>query len=507
MTKQRAPGLRHDARSLPRELQEIKQRIRGYALEYGLDFFEVMFEMVDYDEMNMIAAYDGFPTRYPHWRFGMKYEELQKSYSYGLAKIYELVINNNPCYAYLMRNNPLVDQKLVMAHVYAHSDFFKNNAWFASTNRKMVDEVANHGTRVRRYIDLYGQDEVENFVDVCLSLENLIDIHSPYFSPEREQTEEQQERARLDVQGTKFKSKPYMEAFINPPEALEREKKQRLAQLAKFERFPQRPERDILAFLTKHAPLKRWQRDILDIVREEAYYFAPQRMTKIMNEGWASYWHSKIMTSRALDDSEIIEYADHHSGTLGARPGVLNPYKVGIELFRDIEDRWNRGRFGPEYDDCDNYLRKKSWDRNLGIGRDKIFQVRKIYNDITFIDEFFTEEFCAEQELFTFRFERQSGQYLIDSRQFREVKSKLLDSLANFGQPVIRLDDGNFKNRGELHLVHEFSGAPLKLDYARAAMENLYKLWTRAVHVETTVDGKKKLLSYNGSRHEERLLT
>ena len=145
--------------------------------------------------------------------------------------------------------------------------------------------------------------------------------------------------------------------------------------------------------------------------------------------------------------------------------------------------------------------------RQLGLGRDKIYQVRRIYNDITFIDEYLTAEFCEEQRLFTYRYDRQTGQYVIDSRDFGEIKAKLLDSLANFGQPVIMVDDGNFKNRGELHLTHEYSGVPLKVDYARATIENLHHLWTRTVHLETVVDGKKKLLSYNGSRHEERLLT
>ena len=213
------------------------------------------------------------------------------------------------------------------------------------------------------------------------------------------------------------------------------------------------------------------------------------------------------MTNRALDDTEVVDYADHHAGTMGTRPGVLNPYKVGLELLRDIEDRWNRGRFGPEFDSCENYLQKKNWDTKLGIGREKIYEVRKVHNDITFIDEFLTEEFCDQHKLFTYRYDRQSGQYVIDSRSFSEIKGKLLDSLANFGQPMIRLDDANFKNRGELHLTHEFAGTPLRLSYARVTMENLYQIWSRSVHLETVVEGKRKLLSYNGSRHEERLLS
>jgi len=137
---------------------------RDLAASYGLDFYDVVFELVDHDEMNMIAAYGGFPTRYPHWRFGMEYEQLAKGYTWGLSKIYELVINNDPCYAYLMRGNSITEQKLVMAHVYGHCDFFKNNLWFSKTSRKMMDVLANHGARIRGYMDRFGQARVVDFI-------------------------------------------------------------------------------------------------------------------------------------------------------------------------------------------------------------------------------------------------------------------------------------------------------------------------------------------------------
>src|SRR5574340_89027 len=138
---------------IPSELQKYREEIERRAREYGLDFFDVIFEVIDFEEMNMLASYGGFPVRYPHWRFGMEYERISKSYSYGLHKIYEMVINNNPSYAYLLRGNTDIDQKLVIAHVYGHSDFFKNNFWFSETNRKMLDEMANHAIRIRSYID------------------------------------------------------------------------------------------------------------------------------------------------------------------------------------------------------------------------------------------------------------------------------------------------------------------------------------------------------------------
>ena len=203
---------------LPPDLRVLKEETEGYARAFGLDFFETVFEVVAADDLNEIAAYGGFPTRYPHWSFGMAYAELKKGYEYGLSKIYEMVINNDPCYAYLMRCNHGVDQKLVMAHVYGHGDFFKNNAYFAHTSRKMMDEMANHGMRIRRYAEKYGEDEVEAFLDRCMSIDDLIDIHSTAIRRREEVSrydftppqEDENERA------TRFKSKEYMDDYINP---------------------------------------------------------------------------------------------------------------------------------------------------------------------------------------------------------------------------------------------------------------------------------------------------
>jgi stage V sporulation protein R len=166
--------------TIPRELEEQRRVIEEVARAEGLDFYETIFEMIDFDTMNQIAAYGGFPTRYPHWRFGMEYERLKKQHAYGLGRIYEMVINNDPSYAYLLTDNALVDQKTVMAHVYAHVDFFKNNVWFSKSNRKMMDQMANHATRVWRHIEREGYERVEQFIDVCLSLENLIDPYLPF---------------------------------------------------------------------------------------------------------------------------------------------------------------------------------------------------------------------------------------------------------------------------------------------------------------------------------------
>jgi len=494
---------------LPPHLRALKEEIEGYAREYGLDFFDTIFEVVDADDLNEIAAYGGFPTRYPHWSFGMAYEELRKGYDYGLSKIYEMVINNDPSYGYLMRSNHTVDQKLVMAHVYGHVDFFKNNAYFAHTNRKMMDEMANHGTRIRRYAEKHGEDEVEAFLDRCMSIDDLIDIHSTairrrettsrYDFPTGEEDDE--------PRATRFRSKDYMDDYINPREILRAEEDERRKQKEQQAlSFPEQPEKDVLLFLIEHAPLKPWQLDVLSIIRDEAYYFAPQGQTKIMNEGWASYWHSTMMTQKILKPSEVIDYADHHSGTMATSGARLNPYKLGIELLRDIEHRWNAGKFGKEYEECDDLDAKRKWNKNLGLGRQKIFEVRRVHNDITFIETFLTPEFCVEHKMFSYAFQEQAGQYVIESREFEKIKQRILFGLTNFGKPWIYVQDGNYRNRAELLLRHDHNGIDLRTDWASEVLVNIQHIWKRPVHLQTIVDSKPTLLSFDGSEHSTKAL-
>src|SRR5688572_19064546 len=245
-----------------------------------------------------------------------------------------MVINNDPCYAYLQESNALVDQKLVIAHVYGHSDFFKQNLWFGQTNRKMMDEMANHSTRIRRHIEKHGQDTVEKWLDICLSVEDLIDPHSMFLNRGPMESP-RQEPKREESTATKFKSKDYLDRWMNPPAVLEAEAKKHREDKAKMRHAtPAKPTRDVLLYLLQHARLEDWQVDCLSIIREESYYFAPQGMTKVMNEGWASYWHSTLMTKHFVEAREIVDYADHHSGTVHMPPGNFNPYKIGIELFR-----------------------------------------------------------------------------------------------------------------------------------------------------------------------------
>ncbi len=490
---------------LPARLETARREIAEIARELGLDPFPTVFSMLDYKQMNQVAAYGGFPTRYPHWRFGMEYDRLSKSYAFGMHRIYEMVVNNDPCYAYLLESNPDAIQKLVIAHVYAHSDFFKHNMGFAETNRKMIDEMANHGTRIRRHADRFGIDAVETFLDTCLSVENLIDPHSVFFRRERTAAEGDASRAE-ELEVRKLPGKGYMDSFLNPPEFLADQARKIKEMEARDKSFPVHAQKDILRFILENAPLEPWQQDVLAAVREEAYYFAPQRQTKIMNEGWATYWHSIMMTEHVLAVDEIIDYAETHAGTLATAPGQINPYKLGVELFRDIKDRWDRGAFGPEWEQCDDPSRRRRWNTGAGQGTQKIFEVRRLHSDITFIDTFLTEDFCREQKLYSYEWNPRTGQHEIASRDWTLIRDKLIASLTNFGEPEIFVVDGNWQNRGELYLKHRFTGTELRHDHAVETLRNLCALWRRPVRLETVIDGKLRLLGHDGHEFKEQPL-
>jgi stage V sporulation protein R len=498
------------SRPIDGELLRLKEEIEAHAVKFGLDFYPVIFEVCDYDTINILAAQGGFPARYPHWRFGMDYDQMHKGYTYGMQKIYEMVINTSPVYAYLLNANHMVDQKIVMSHVFGHADFFKHNAWFKQTNRSMMDVMANHGTKIRRYMERYGQETVEDFIDCVLSLENLIDPDVLFLSDDLFKKRSLGVDAEVDS-GASMDDHlaPALRSFMRAKSKEENHKKGTKKANSKDTededesgmdhlRLPSLPTRDILWFLMNYAPLKEWQTDIIGILRDEAYYFLPQRMTKIMNEGWASYWHSTIMTQKVLKASEVIDFADHHAGVMAMSPKQLNPYKIGIELFRDIEYRWDTGKFGKEYNECESLYERENWDKKTMLGREKIFEVRKTHNDITFIDEFLTPEFCQRMQIFTYKFNPRTGRNEIDTRDFEAIKSKLLNQLSNFGSPLIEVVDANYGNKGELLLQHRHQGVDLDVPTGSETMRNIYRLWKRPINLLSQQEGKTVSYRFDG---------
>ncbi|HEX8465270.1 MAG TPA: SpoVR family protein [Abditibacterium sp.] len=479
------------------QVRDIQAGIEAHAVAMGFDFFPIVYEMCSHETISEVAAYGGFPSRYPHWSFGMEYERLAKGYGYGLQKIYEMVINTDPVYAYLLDVNQLVDQQLVIAHVCGHAHFFKHNYMFGPTNRKMLDEMANHAVRIRRYMSKYGVETVENFIDCCLTVDDLIDLHAPFIKRSSEEVEVEEDEKEEDSHKLKNRN-GYMRDYINPPDFLAEQKQKRRDEAMQARKFPPEPQKDVLQFLLDYAPLEPWQRDVLDIIREEAYYFAPQGQTKIMNEGCACWAHTRLMTKHVLTSEQVVDYADHHSGTVANHPGRINPYRLGLALLNDIENRWNKGQFGKEWEDCDDWKEKKAWNKDVGLGKEKVFEVWQHFNDVSFLDEFLTPEFVAEHMMFGYEFNSDTEMYEIATRDFKAVKEKLLWGLTNHGRPFIYVADGNYQNRGELLLWHRFEGKELKIDEAKDVLRNVQAIWGRPVHLETIQEEKTVVLSYDG---------
>jgi stage V sporulation protein R len=365
-----------------------------------------------------------------------------------------MVINNDPTYAYLVRSNSDMEQKLVMAHVFGHADFFKHNVWFSPTERRMLDVMASHGTRIRRLIDQHGQDEVERFLDLALSLDNLIDPYLPLRAARSLQRPDAERESRVE------RARRSLEAALDgravaPPPPVQREL----------------PTFDVLGYLVEHAPLGPWQRELLRIVRDEAYYFLPQRVTKVMNEGWASFWHSRILTAGVLDADEIIDFADCHSGATAAAPGQLNPYKLGIDLFRHAERR----------------------------GLD-LFRLRRVHSDATFVDTVLDEDFAHTSQLFLYQRNGRNGRMEIASRDFAPMKAQILRDLTWGGVPQIELVQAGEPGKGELLLRHRHDGRDLQLAQAGQTLRQLARLWGGAVHLLTLEEGQGRRVTSDGQQ-------
>lgn len=481
---------------LTRDLHEESKKIEELArTKYKIDFFDVEFLLVPSKFLNQIASHIGFPSRYRHWTHGLEYEKLKQRYDWGLGKIYELVINNDPAYAYLMQNNSLMEQKLVMAHVFGHSAVFKTNVYFSSTRKNMIDVIANNASKIDRFYRQYGTDEVEAFLDACISIENHIDGFAPFIKREDQQMNLQAD----DVEPVppKILCDEHLDMFINPQKDLDKKKADMIEKLKKKPGFPARPQKDLLLFLLQNAPLKKWQEEILAIIREESYYFNPQRQTKILNEGFASYFHFRMMTEDILDGADVVDFSLDHSGTLRRSPYTMNPYYMGFTLLRDIEDRYNRGRFGPRYESCTNDYQKTNWNEPGTDGYQKLMEIMAIDNDYSLIDKYFTEDFCEKHEFYKYEFNQKSKVYEVGSRDFGAIKNQILDQLSNTGIPYIVVVDGNFGNRNELLLLHKHE-FDLNLQFAYDTLKNISFIWKRPVHLITMYEDEYKILSYGG---------
>lgn len=456
-------------------LQYSIDEITEIATGFGLDFYPMRYEICPADIIYTFGAY-GMPTRFTHWSFGKQFHKMKLQYDFGLSKIYELVINSNPCYAFLLDTNSLIQNKLIVAHVLAHSDFFKNNVRFSNTRRDMVESMTATAERIAAYEMLYGKDEVERFLDAILAIQEHID---PLIVTRKESLKE------LEGQTNRRKS------IYDDLWDIDKQKPQEINR-PKRKKFPQKREKDILLFIEQHSHhLEEWQRDILTMMREEMLYFWPQLETKIMNEGWASYWHQRILREMDLTTDETIDFAKLNADVLQPSKTSINPYYLGVKIFEDIERRYNQ----PTKEMQKLGVRPNS-------GREKLFEVREIESDISFIRNYLTKDLVEQEDLYLF--EKQGGYYRISDKDYENVRNELVSQRVNGGFPYLVIADGDYLLNGELYIVHQYEKTELDLPYLEHVLPYIYRLWGRIVHLETLVKGKQIVFSYDGkkvSRH------
>ncbi|WEK55248.1 MAG: SpoVR family protein [Candidatus Cohnella colombiensis] len=455
------------------QLEDAIASITEIAEQFKLDFYPMRYEICPSDIIYTFGAY-GMPTRFSHWSFGKNFNKMKMQYDLGLSKIYELVINSNPCYAFLLDGNSLVQNKLIVAHVLAHCDFFKNNARFSKTNRNMVESMSAAAERISQYATEHGSIEVERFLDAVIAVQEHIDpvIHKPYGLDKTRYLELQQKRWNEGDRNKRGTESLYddlwdLERYSNAADDTTPIDKP-ITSL----RIPPHPEKDLIWFVQQFSPqLTDWQRDIMSMLREEMLYFWPQIETKIMNEGWASYWHQRIMRELPLTSEEAIEYAKLNAAVVQPSRHSLNPYYLGLKIFEDIERRF---------------------------GHEHLFEVRELESDISFLRNYLTKELTEDLDLYIF--EKKGPEWLITDKAWESVRDQLVESRVNGGFPYLEVIDGDWNRTGELYIAHRYEGIELDLKYVERTLPYLVQLWGKPVHLETTADDKTVLFSCDGKK-------
>ncbi len=478
-------------------LMEFDERIQEIARGFGLDFFPQEFDVIPAQKMLEILAYR-FPVNFSHWSFGRDYEREKTQFEYGFGIPYEVVLNSNPSRAYLMNTNPFPVQVMVMAHVYAHNDFMKKNTHFKATRRDILPSASEASLRFQKYEKRYGLEEVERVLDAGFSLE--LNVNPDFFV--REENEEEQ-RERLTAPSPRGELPgPYDDLIVA-------KKTDRPSEEFYHKKTPLEPERDVLLYVLNHSPkpLREWEKDILSVLRDQSRYFMPQRRTKVMNEGWATLWHMRIMErlfrEGLLHEEEHGFYNLYNARVLASHPRTLNPYLVGLRMFEDVEDRWNKGRFGKEWEECEDPRRRETWDLQTGRGKEKIFEVRRSYSDRFFVEQFLTEQLVDDLDLYLYEGKQEAGEinYVVTEKNWKRIRALLVSYLSTFGTPLIMVKDGDYGRKRELYLTHAYEGIELDREYQEKTMEYVFYLWDRPVHMETLVNGEKVIFTYDGSRH------
>ena len=422
-------------------LEEWDEKINNVALSHGLDWFPITYEVCDYYSMIGHMSYHGMPSHYGHWSYGKSFERTHTMYNMGMEGLpYELIINSNPSIAYLMRENPAYLQILIMAHCVGHSDFFKNNRMFQDTRpESIVGKLRSAKKRIQGYVEdpSIGIDEVEGVLDSAHALQFQTHRYGQYRKTQEELVEKYTSLIKESEDGE------YDDIDV--------------------QKNPLEPDHDLLGFIaenSRHMP--GWKRDVIEIVREQAKYFIPQIQTKIMNEGWASYWHYTMCHELELPQEWHIPFLKMHNQVIRPHIGGLNPYHMGFVIFQDIKKRY---------------------------GIEECFIARESSHDVAFLRQYLTEELCQDLGLFSFSEKRKQGvtiDEIHDNDGWEKVKSTLLKNVGTNGIPVIYVDE--IEHDGTLILRHEHDGRDLELDNADEVLRHVRVLWGEEAKLFTIIE-------------------
>jgi stage V sporulation protein R len=424
------------------DLEVWDEKIIELCRKAQLDWYDISYESIDYHTMIGHMTYHGLPTHFDHWSYGKAFESTMTRYNVGVEGLpYELIINSNPSIAYLMRDNPLYLQILIMAHCVGHSDFFKNNRMFAKTRPDtVIQRFRAAKKRIQGYVEdpHIGIDQVEAVIDACHAVQFQISRNGKTRKTRQEIICEYSELINNDKTGQYKK----IDLQKNPVE----------------------PDYDLLQFISENGRLPSWKKDIIDVCIDEAHYFMPQIQTKIANEGWASYTHYTICHELGLPDELHIPILKMHNQVVRPHIGAINPYHLGFHLFQKIKERHG-------YEEC--------------------LIARESCNDASFIRQYLTEEDCYELNLFSYS-KRGSGSLVIDDvsddEGWENVKRDLLQNIGGASIPAIYVEEA--KKDGTLVIKHEHNGKDLELTHANKVVEHLKILWEGNVKLFTIINGR-----------------
>ena len=489
-------------------LRKIEKRIHEIAQEGGFFTTDIQFEIVGAQKMLEGMAYM-FPVNFSHWSFGRDYETHRTIYDHtGSGIPYETVWNFTPPVALLVETNPFALNTIIIGHVYGHVDFFLGSK-FLQIGRSfsdIADEAYYAAERFREYEIQHGKDEVERIIDAGMAI--LWQQHPDIFMEEELDEEIARDRL-LTMEREKARLGDDVASQFKQSGAGDEALKKKLQYLA--QRVPPEPVYDLLGYITRYSPiLKPHHRDILTVMRNQGRSLAPQRKTKLLNEGWATYWHVRFMRrlfkEGLLTAEEHGIFDDFHSGVTRENKVGFNWYRIGLALFEYIEEKYDKGRFGREYDACEDPIKKAYWDTHEMKGKEKIFQVRSCYSDRMVIEEFFTGEFIHQMKLYIWESEvdTKTGEttYYIAEKDPEVIRRILVQQHTLYGIEPIVIQNANHNRGGYLYLNHLSNGVELDPKRRDGTLVHIFTLWGKPVFLETNMDNKRVVCSFDGKKHE-----